>query len=111
MMAPKRKVGFDSLGGRIIFNGVVDSLKVYEILKAAQISEPQAKAIAHAIKQAESEIAQDVRTVLDERIKHLVTKADLAESKAELMRWMFIFWLGQAAATIGIIATALKLMR
>lgn len=68
-------------------------------------------AIAHAIKQAESEIAQDVRTVLDERMKHLVTKADLAESKAELLRRMFIFWLGQAAATIGIIATKLKLMR
>ena len=86
---------------------MVDSLKVYEIPKAAQISEPQAKAIAHALKQAESETALDIRGVLDERLKHLATKADLAESKAELRRWMFIFWLGQAAATIGIIATAL----
>ena len=97
---------------------MVDSLKVYEILKAAQISEPQAKAIAHAIKDAEREIAQDVRGVLDERLVNLATKADLsdvrtemAEMKAELLRWMFIFWLGQVAATIGIIATALKLMK
>ena len=91
--------------------GVVDSLKVYEILTAAKISEPQARAIAHAIKQAESDVAQDVRGVLDERLKHLATKAELAEMKGELLRWMFIFWLGQVAATIGIIATALKLMK
>jgi len=90
---------------------VVDSLKVYEILQAAQISEPQAKAIAHAIKQAESEIAGDLRGVFDERMRHVATKADLAETKSELLRWMFIFWLGQAAATVGIIAAAMKLMK
>ena len=89
----------------------MDSLKVYEILKAAQISEPQAKAIAHAIKDAEREIAQDVRTVLDERLKILATKVELAELKSELLRWMFIFWLGQVVATIGIIATALKMIK
>ena len=111
MTTPQRKDGFDRGGVGRIVRGVVDSLKIYEILKAAQVSEPQAKAIAHAIKQAESEIALDVRSVLDERLKHLATKAELAEMKAELLRWMFIFWLGQVAATIGIIATALKLMK
>lgn len=111
MMAPQRNAGFVRGEAEGIVRGVVDSLKVYEILTAAQISEPPAKAIAHTIKQAESEITQDVRSVLDERLKHLATKADLAESKAELSRSMFIFWLGEAAATIGIIATALKLMK
>ncbi len=97
---------------------MVDSLKVYEISTAAKISELQAKVIAHAIKQAESDVAQDVRSVLDERLAHFATKADLgvlrtemAEMKAELLRGMFIFWLGQVVATIGIIATALKLMK
>lgn len=88
------------------------------IQKAAQISEPRAKAIAHAIKDAEREIAQDVRSILDERLSIVATKADLAdlgtemaEMKAELLRGMFIFWAGQVVATIGIVATALKLVK
>lgn len=30
-------------------------------------------------------------------------KADLAEMKADLIKWMFIFWIGQVAALFGLI--------
>jgi hypothetical protein len=33
----------------------------------------------------------------------LSTKADLASTKAELLKWMFIFWAGQLVAIAGLI--------
>jgi hypothetical protein len=112
---------------------MTDSLKVYDILKEAQIPDAQARAITHAIRESDTIIALDVRSVLDERLKEVVTKdvlkadlaelrtelktdiaelrADMADLKAELMRWMFIFWAGQMAAMIGIVFTAFKLSR
>jgi len=50
-------------------------------------------------------------------IEHLraATKEDMAavlikmsENKAETMRWMFIFWVGQVAATFGLLMMFLK---
>ena len=35
-------------------------------------------------------------------------KADIANSKAEMIKWMFIFWIGQIAATFGFIILYLK---
>lgn len=90
----------------------VDTLKIYEIL-AANFPEAQAKTAAKAISEA---IAEDT-----ERKKEvLVTKEDLAKeiarlevkiesTKAEIIKWMFIFWLGQIGVTTGIIFAMLKL--
>jgi len=48
-------------------------------------------------------------------IKTLATKEDIAnvrkeasENKAETIKWMFIFWMGQVAATLAIIALFAK---
>jgi len=35
----------------------------------------------------------------------------LADVRADLIKWMFIFWAGSTATTIGIVVTALKLAR
>ena len=32
----------------------------------------------------------------------LATKVDIAETKAEIIKWMFIFWIGQIATVIAI---------
>ncbi|SFA47505.1 hypothetical protein SAMN04488511_106243 [Pedobacter suwonensis] len=52
---------------------------------------------------------------LDNKKEILATKEDightkeaLANAKAEIIKWMFIFWIGQIAATVGIILTYLK---
>ncbi len=123
---------------------MVDSLKVYDILKEAQIPEQQARAITQAIRESDTVVALDVRSVLEEKLAHLATKGDLAELraaakadliewkaefkgdmlhlkaelkgdmanlKAELTRWMFLFWVGQMAATAGIIFAAFRLWR
>jgi len=48
-------------------------------------------------------------------IKTLATKEDIAnvrkeasENKAETIKWMFIFWMGQVAATLAIITLYAK---
>ncbi len=95
---------------------MADSLKVYDILKAAHIPGQQARAITQTLRETESAVALDVRGVLDERLQHHATRTDVAElraemsnAKAELLRRMFIFWVGQMAATVGIIFTAFKI--
>jgi hypothetical protein len=56
---------------------------------------------------------------LENSIKHLATKEDLAklegtlmsrmgESKAETIRWMFIFWIGQVLAICGFMLLFIK---
>jgi hypothetical protein len=78
---------------------MVDSLKIYELLKA-HFPEPQARSMTHAIQQAEADIEKDLRSVLEARF---ATKADLANAKSELIRWMFVFWVGQVAVTVGLL--------
>jgi hypothetical protein len=36
------------------------------------------------------------------------TKAEIASTKAELIKWMFIFWVGQLVAMFGFILLFLK---
>jgi hypothetical protein len=62
------------------------------------------------------ETAEDLTSYIEERIKAdfaektgvLATKEALAETKAELIKWMFLFWIGQLAATFGFILLFLK---
>ena len=74
------------------------------------------------LKMGESE-AEALVTFVDNKIKEnneanlkvLATKEDIAnlkvemkEMKAEMIKWMFIFWVGQLAATFGLIMVYLK---
>lgn len=62
------------------------------------------------------ETAENLTTFIDNKIKHEVeslkynfaTKADLAETKSEIIKWMFIFWVGQVVVTFGFILLFLK---
>lgn len=89
--------------------GVTDSLKVYDILKAAQIPELQARAITDAIRESESVTARSAQGVLEAWSKEMATKADLAELRSEfksdlsdLTRKMFAFWAIQITAFLGL---------
>lgn len=54
-----------------------------ELHEEASFTPVQARAVAKAIEQ-EIEAKRDV----------LATKSDLADVKADLIKWMFLFWLG-----------------
>jgi hypothetical protein len=44
-----------------------------------------------------------INNELENNTKNLSTKEDLANVKIEIIRWMFVFWVGQLASMIGII--------
>ena len=48
-------------------------------------------------------IEAKMNSELDNKIQHLATKEDVAKANADNIRWMFIFWIGQVAATFGFI--------
>jgi hypothetical protein len=55
----------------------------------------------------------ELRAEMDVKLARLEAKLEqrLAEVRAGLMKWMFIFWAGNVAATLAIVATAVLLLR
>jgi len=72
-----------------------NTLKVFEALRPA-FDEKQATKISEAV-----EIALETNNsaLLDK----VATKVDLAEMKAEIIKWMFIFWIGQFASITAVL--------
>ena len=76
-----------------------------------------------AIQRAESDITLDFEAV----VANLATKADLAnfatktdlaelraemaEQKAEIIRWMFLFWTGHTAVILTVVFAAIKYLK
>ena len=67
--------------------------KILSILEAAQIEPPKARAIAESLELAFREQEEDLT-------KRLMTKQDGADIKAEIIKWMFLFWIGQIAVLV-----------
>lgn len=73
----------------------VTEIQLFQILKA-KLGEKEAEQLVSFVK-------EEVKTEFDNKREVLATKEDLANSKADIIKWMFIFWIGQIAVTIGII--------
>jgi len=73
----------------------MSTTKILSILEAAQIEPPKARAIAESLELAFREQEEDLS-------KRLMTKQDGADIKAEIIKWMFLFWIGQIAALVAI---------
>jgi hypothetical protein len=48
-------------------------------------------------------IEEKIRSEVDSKASILATKEDVANSRADVIKWMFIFWVGQVIATFGFI--------
>ena len=81
-----------------------DTLRFVETLKAAGVSEAQAKAIAQAFRDAQGEV--DLATKADLRELEHGLRAALAELKADTIKWVAGLLLAQAA----LVATVVKLL-
>lgn len=77
----------------------INTLKVFETLRSV-FDEKQAAKIAEAV---EAAMETSNATLLEE----VATKKDLAETKAEIIKWMFIFWMGQFASIVGVLTAIL----
>lgn len=85
---------------------VASEVQLYNVLKQ-KLGEKEAEALVEFVD-------AKLRDNNEVQSKILATKEDLAvverrldvkisETKAELIKWMFIFWIGQVAATFGFI--------
>lgn len=78
----------------------MSTTKILNILEGAKIEASQARAIAESLEIAFREQEEDLT-------RRLMTKHDGSEMKAEIIKWMFLFWVGQVIFTVGI----MKFMR
>jgi hypothetical protein len=67
----------------------VSTTKILSILEAP----PKARAIAESLELAFREQEKDLT-------KRLMSKQDGADIKAEIIKWMFLFWVGQIAVLV-----------
>ena len=83
---------------------IVNALKIYEDLRTKLQDEP-AKAIAETIERSLEEYRENQK-------EFLVTKTEFRETianlRAELIKWMFIFWIGQIGVITGILFAYFK---
>jgi len=92
----------------------MSTVKILSILEAASIEPPKARAIAESLEVAFREQEDDltkrlmtnedgakIRAEIKTSIAELRT--EMANFKAEIIKWMFLFWIGQMAATAAII--------
>jgi hypothetical protein len=88
--------------------------QIPSILEAASIEPPKARAIAESLEVAFREQEDDltkrlmtsedgakIRAEIKTSIAELRT--EIANHKAEIIKWMFLFWIGQMAATAAIV--------
>ena len=92
----------------------MSTVKILSILEAASIESPKARAIAESLEMAFREQEDDltkrlmtnedgakIRAEIKTSIAELRT--EIANFKAEIIKWMFLFWIGQMAATVAIV--------
>ena len=73
----------------------VTTIDLYNILKV-KIGENEAKSLVEFVE-------LKVEAKFDEHMDELATKKDLFQVKADMIKWMFIFWVGQVSVTVGLI--------
>jgi hypothetical protein len=85
---------------------IVSELRLYELLKA-KLGTQEAEAFVEILEQKVDQKFDDTKQTLATKqdISDLRTelKVDIANSKADMIKWMFIFWLGQLAASVTIV--------
>lgn len=76
--------------------------KVYEILKNRFSEKEAAKVIEYFEMKAEEKYPQK-KDVLATKDDIGLVRKEIAEAKTDMIKWISIFWIGQLAATAGII--------
>lgn len=78
----------------------VTEIELYEILKT-KLGDKEAKSLVEYVESR-------VEKKLAEKKDILATKEDLANLKADIIKWMFLFWIGQLASLIAILQIFFK---
>jgi len=91
---------------RIIFGllvldmSIISITKLYDLLSAKLGKETAGHLTTY--------LENKIRVAVEHKSNLLATKEDVANAKADTIKWMFIFWIGQVLATFGFILIYLK---
>ena len=84
---------------------IVSEIQLYELLKA-KLGEKEAGAFVEILERRVDKKFEENKSILatKEDLARLEGRIDakISETKAELIKWMFIFWIGQLASFIAI---------
>jgi len=99
------------LYGTLLFMSAISLTKLYELLSAKVGKETAENLTSYIEEKIKDEVEHNsqmlaTREDLTKEISRLDIK--ISESKSDLIKWMFIFWIGQIAATFGFILLFLK---
>jgi hypothetical protein len=83
-------------------------LQVYELFKN-RFSESEAKLIVAYFDEKAEEKYQQKKDILATKEDVGIVRKEIAESKAELIKWSFIFWVGTVITVLGGLFAILKL--
>ena len=85
----------------------MSTTKILSILEAANIEPPKARAIAESLelffREQDKDISVKLMTKLDGAEIRRELEVKIEGTKSEVIKWMFLFWLGQIAVTAGLI--------
>lgn len=73
----------------------ISEIELYNIIRN-KLGEKKAEHLVDFVK-------TEVKEKFDSQKDYFASKADLANAKADIIKWMFIFWAGQLAAMFAII--------
>ncbi len=81
-------------------------------LEKAGASRELSRSVARALELSQRKTATEVETNLKEWMENrFVTKQEFLEFKADIFKWMFIFWSSQILATAGMFFGFAKLLK
>jgi len=81
--------------------------KLYDLL-SVKIGKETAENLTIFIEEKIKSEVENKTSILATKGDIALVKEDLAKEKAELIKWMFIFWVGQMLGTFGFILLFLK---
>ncbi len=83
-----------------------------------RLTDEGARALADMFKEVETSAHQNILQSAEDRFERRLTeeisqlrmelRVEIQTTRADLIKWMFIFWIGQAATTLGIVFAFLK---
>jgi len=85
----------------------VTTLDLYNILRS-KIGEGEAKALVEFVEQKVQDSFDNKKNELSTKFDISALEVKIEKTKAEIIKWMFIFWAGQTGIMVGILALFLK---
>lgn len=89
----------------------VAEIELYEILKT-KVGEKEAKTLVEYIEAKVEKKYEEKKDILatKEDVANLraATKEDIANLRADIIKWMFLFWIGQLASLLAILQIFFK---